>query len=121
MSRVQFGPTGAALLVRKISRQLCPSQLEAGNLLTDLFIFGDNESVTASPRRQHVPSSSKTSPKNPGEPGRARVLWIYVTRLDHISFPIRDWSLIVLEQEHAEAAAAGVPPPISSNPPSKCW
>lgn len=44
----------------------------------------------------------------------------YVTRLitPPSTDPIRDSSFTILEREQAEAAAAGVPTPISSSPPS---
>ena len=45
---------------------------------------------------------------------------VWITYRSHF-YPIRDSSLTILEREQAEAAAAGVPTPISSSPPSKRW
>jgi cysteine protease ATG4 len=70
-------------------------------------------------------SSSQTSSKNPGAHWPPEFYGdftsrVWITYRSHFH-PIRDSSLTILEREQAEAAATGVPTPISSSPPSKRW
>ena len=87
------------------------------------FRTSTSSTVMASPNTLSSPQTS--SNKNPGAHWPPEFYAdftsrVWITYRSHF-YPIRDSSLTVLEREQAEAAAAGVPTPISSSPPSKRW
>src|ERR1700677_2343914 len=93
-----------------------------GSLLPHLNIFDSGNFPSL---RHQRPLIIPTGLEKPQPRLATRIVCrFYLTRLDHISLPlspVRDSSLTVLEREQAKAAAAGVPTPISSSPPSKHW
>ena len=97
-------------------------QLKAGSLLPHLAFL---HSGSLPCRRQQRTLAIAIVIQNPRRTLAARILCgftsrVWITYRSHF-YPIEDSSLTVLEREQAEAAAAGVPIPISSSPPSKRW
>ncbi|KAI0245661.1 hypothetical protein BJV78DRAFT_1287349 [Lactifluus subvellereus] len=94
---------------------------------TSSFRTSTSSTVTATPSGNNALSSSQisSSSKHPGAHWPPEFYAdftsrIWITYRSHFH-PIRDSSLNAFEREQLEAAATGVPTPMSSSPPTKRW